>query len=296
MTNTFVSDDKAEVLRELTRYERKSLVPELGTMLAAVVMWLIIRLNYGVAFLHIPVDYLAPMAFTTLSFAVLWLISTIPKEKQDSAARPVALWRYNAVGYSLVCLVNKEGVIESFRIVYGTVPNYGLPLAIIIPLGGCFNRPRLITPTPTGKWGLNWWRFTVVAIHIHTGAIMLQLINKRTGERVNMEVDLAADFLTRFVLGDESVGGDWGGIVLSLDHSLKHARQQLAEAHTVVADTVTAIVGTKNYERSQIGKMVRARLCDWLLRVLRGDDRRQNWIRSALPPREETAHAERENS
>lgn len=227
-----------------------------------------------------------------------------------------AYWHRNVVGYEIWCVYLPDSsspphiiyLRESWR-----NPVIERGFAIILPLGGWFNRPQIVCsqsyrPNKSIKAceELAKWRVELVAICVETKAIIVRL-EDRQGDRIQMSVENALQVLNEFAAQLKAWSNTWGAILSSfiidkecgarklaelqakLDEQNAKALEQVAalgdlkgtvafqtkETLTLIETAIQRLDGTKRFINSKQAQAIREWLVEELFKRIPADDHRR---------------------
>ncbi|MFA6053639.1 MAG: hypothetical protein WC762_13735 [Methylobacter sp.] len=148
-----------------------------------------------------------------------------------------AYWHRNVAGFEIWCYYLPDPPLPPHVIYlreHWRDPEIQKGFAIILPLGGWFNRPRIIcsqsycpNDIPANEM-LAEWRVKLVAIHEATKVVIVRL-EDRYGDRVSTSAENALQILNEFVARLKGLSGDWGAILSRYIIDVECGTRKLAE-------------------------------------------------------------------
>ena len=202
-------------------------------------------------------------------------------------------WRRNVRGCSIAVFKDDAGNCQMEGPYTREIIRTGMwPISLILPLGGWFNRAYILcAKNYVGKPGVNAdehlskWRVELVALHVHTEAVTVRLVD-RLGDRVTVSAKDALEILERFSARLEGCTNTWDAVVSYILIAERVRTAERDEAQHQLKDAIAQIVGavdhldaTKRFIKSKQAQAIRRGLVCELNRLLPPDDpRREKYI------------------
>lgn len=213
-------------------------------------------------------------------------------------------WCNNIIGHILIVNRNDDGSLNGLvvsRTDYYDHVDIALQvnnrINLVIPIGGWFNRPRIICADNfAGREGIDHkkyveqWRVECVGIFQLTNSTLIMVyLNDRRGDRVRVDVGSALTVLERFGANLERLVNEWEAVVKGLLIGDNINREKIATlekdriaAIVVMEDAVRKLDDAKRFIKSTQAQAIRLALIAEILKRLASDDPRRTAYEAQL--------------